>query len=893
MENRAAHLIICVGTLAGLVAARLKQACAKSADYINFVRLLVLDTAWDDLAFEVLEEREKFVLQGLPVSEIKSNPAAFPAFKQIVVEQMENVGQLAAGAMRPTTTYAALVWKYQELESRILVALQELGALPSDGPASIYVVGSSASTTGRGTWLEALMASHRVVRKLGTFHPIYGVAIDSEGLAPDQLALRQRNQGTFYRELERADLSSQARPIPRPHDIPWTFGRPADHVFRFCGATQDGNLTSVDELMAHVTDWMLTTLVNPVVHHLVSGPKGDRARLLPNVARTDGHPLDPRSRYFNCSGVSAITLNTASVNQYVEAERGFRTLDRIRGIKQPEVQNLMREFRLQYDALTNEAEEVLLLAKVSGQIRELRVLWDSSSLDVWHGHVQNTKHNLAKLIEQATATVAARSTKAITRIADGIDARLTSFLSGGSTHGSGVQTLGLNGCEALLKDAIKQADEVSQRATAQTSNSVKVAESHRAIEDLLGKLGGVKMWKKRIREEILRILEATYAQAMRTVVAEKVQDAVIELRTRLDEHLKVVRKALGVVGLAFKELEEKKAKALALNANGSIHYLLTTEVEMQAAAADAKLIQSACVESATEALIGRLGTEFHTVVANLADNSPDELARQAIAENTAIAPIAADLKGYFPSAFEARYARDEERVEALRWLVRKSRPLSGRVDPMLDHRLPADVRPAFQRNQGVLVPTKLAPKLAPVLAQLGVPANRIRSIDELDAIVCVDELLGLPAHAFPYLQLVGGLVSEDRDARAATTIARWGCDWLPKIENADPCSDWSPKDHLIAGMMIGVVKHLVPDIVFHPSGQAHVTLGSTVAAAAAAISQDGVCHGLKKAIKAFLEKESLCELHLMGQRAVTLGVPNEEVALVARKLQTFHGALGR
>lgn len=103
--------------------------------------------------------------------------------------------------------------------------------------------------------------------------------------------------------------------------------------------------------------------------------------------------------------------------------------------------------------------------------------------------------------------------------------------------------------------------------------------------------------------------------------------------------------------------------------------------------------------------------------------------------------------------------------------MERSKPLGGKVDSMLEHRLPEHARPAYQRNRAALVPTKLAAKLAPILTQLGMPANRIRSVDNLDSIVCVDELLGLPAHAFPFLRLVGGLVPEDRDAKAATTIA--------------------------------------------------------------------------------------------------------------------------
>lgn len=893
MKNKAAHLIICVGTLAGEVATRIKQACSKSQDFNNFVRYVVLDTAWDNVAFDGLEEREKLLLQGLPVSDIKSNPTAYPAFSQVVMEQMEDVGQLAAGAMRPTTTYAALIWRYQELESKILVGLQELGSLPVDGPASIWVLGSSASTTGRGTWLEVLMAARSVIKKIGAYHPLNGVAVDSEGLVPSDLPLRQRLQGTFFREMERADLSSVDRPIPRPHDVPWVFGLPADHVFRFCGATQDSNLSSVNELIANVSDWFITSLLNPVVYQLVSGPKGDRARLLPNVPTTDGHPIDPRSRYLICSGVSAITLNTAAVNQFVEAERGALTLNRVRGLKQPDVRNLVREFRLHYDALANEAEEVHLLAKVVGPTRELLTAWEKGSLEAWPGQVQNTKRNLAKYVEQATATVGGKVAKTIARIKDNIHERLTSFFHGKSSQGAGLETLGLNGAVALLTDAIQQADAASGKATAQMNNNTNLADSHRRIDEHLSKLGRVKMFNKDRRDDVVRELETAYSHAMRTVVAQGVQDGVVELRTWLQERLKVVRKAQGVVDQSLKVLERNKALALATTSNGSTLHLLTTEVEMQSAAATAQLIQPAFVESATGTLLEKLGEQFETLVGNLANSSPDELAQQAVGENTAVAPIVADLTGYFPTAFEAKFSRDDERVEALRWLVQKSKPLGGRVDLMLEHRLPAHARPAFQRNQALLLPATLAAKLAPVLAQLGVPANRIRAVEGLDAIVCVDEFLGLPAHAFPYLRMVGKLVPEDRDARAATTIARWGCEWLPSIDNCDPCQDWFPQDFLAAGMMLGAVQETGGEVVFHRSGGGQVTLGSSLEAAAVTLSQDGVCHDLKKAIKTVLANNSPGWLERLRHQAAARGVAAEQLDLAGRKLSVFQNRLGR
>ncbi len=894
MNKKTSHLIIGVGTLAAQVAVRVKRAWRTSSSFSNNARFLAVDTAWDNVAFDELDDREKFLLSGLPVSEIKANPAAYPAFSQNVVTQMEDVGELVAGAMRPTTTHAALVWKYPALESQILVGLQELGALDSEGPAAIWVIGSVASTTGRGILLETLFAARRVVKRQGSYHPIYAVTIDSEGLVPNNLPLSQKLQGSFYRELERADLSSGRNPIPRPHDVPWTFGRPADYVFRFCGATQDGNLESVEELIASVSDWCVTCLLNPVVYQLVSGPKGDRARLLPNVASTDGHPIDERSRYFISSGVSAITLNSGAVSQFVEAERAAGTLRRVLGFKQPNIQNLLRELRLHYEALANEAEEVQLLAKVTGKARELASTWEKGSLEAWPGHVQNAKHNMAKLIEQASAMVGTKMARAGERLKSSIDARVHSFLhqaQAGQSQDALLTSLGLTGAAALLTDAIAQAHAVSEKATAQTNTNVNLADLHRRVDEHLSKLGRFKTLNKGLRDEIIRELETGYAHAVRIVVAQGIQDSVVELRTWLQERLKGVRKAMGVMDQSIKILDQMKAQALATPANGRTLHLLSSEPEMQMAAMEAKLIQPAWVEAATSVLLEKLGNQTYTLIMALANASPDELVRQAVAENAAVAPIAADLTGYFPTAFEARFNRDEDVMEALRWLLTHSKPMGGKVDQMLEHRLPEYVRPAFQRNHGVLVPAKLSAKLTPLLTQLRVPANRIRSVEGLDAIVCVDELLGLPAHAFPYLRLVGAMVAENPAARAATTVAKWGCEWLPAIVNEDPCEGWTGRDYLLAGLATGVLRKVGATAILFSREGGEVPLGNS-AAASAALASNGVCNDLKKAMKSALEVDQrnwleLGRAHSVGMEGFTMA----EIEDVGNKLFSFRKRL--
>jgi len=611
MNKRTPIFLISCGTLAALISVFVKKAYSKCQESFNPLRLLAIDTAFDAPEIDLLDDSERLNICDLPVSQMKANPDEFPSFAQVPFEYLEDVAALKAGALRPATPHAALIAKYSELESRILGGLQELGSCCSDEPASIWVAASVSSTTGPGTFLETLIAVNRVIQKQGIFYPVHGLILDSEGLTPNQLEIRRRIEGGFYRQLERAVLSSRSRPLPRPHDRDWVNGRPASMFFRFAGANaQQGNLRSVDELASAVTDWITTSLLDPVTFNLISGPAGDRGRLLPSVQpQTDGHPVDPRERYFNCSGISAISLNTPAVRLYAEAERGLVTLRRIEGAKHPSIENLIRELRLDYPVLANAASEASLVASVNRNLSGLETELIKAKVSEWRGLVHNALHNLGKQIEQAQGVVERKLSDAFERLQQNVDSRITAFVlqAFGAASEASLTALGLNGASAYLVDVLKQAHEVKSKATAKQAAPVHLADVHRKVDEVLSKLNPLAAFlNKGSRESLGQLIRHGYTQTLEIVLASAVLSRAQAFQEWCEQRLQTVRKAIANVQLAETALAMRKEQALFRHKNGRVLMLAKEEGEMQKLMDDARLIQPDLSEAATNAMLSNV-----------------------------------------------------------------------------------------------------------------------------------------------------------------------------------------------------------------------------------------------------------------------------------------------
>ena len=885
MHKKTPILLITPGTRASLIGASLKRIHRKSPASYNPFRLVAIDTAFDAVELDELEESEKMMLADLPIKQMKEHPEAYPAFGEVPFEHLEDVVALKAGALVVPTTHAAFIAKYPHVESRIMGALQELGSACASEAASVWVVGSVSSTTARGIMLETLFLVNRIVQKQGVFYSVNCVILDSEGLAPTQREMRQRIEGGFYRELERAVLSSPSRPIPRPHDVAWTAGSPAGMVFRFTGANSaQGNLRSVDELASAVTDWMAASVLDPVTFNLVSGPAGDRGRLLPSVQPpTDGHLVDPRLRYINCSGISSVSLNTPAVALYAEAERAQRSLARIEGAKRPTVENLIRELRLDYAVLANAAGEAGLLTSINRQLSGLQVELTKIKASDWGGQVHTTLHNLGRQMEQAQALVGRKVDETLAGLCASVQARSASFVlhPAGSAIEASMTALGLNGVIAYLSDVLKQNDEVKTKATAKLGSPLSLGDLHRKVDEILEKLSSFSLLNRTPRETLMSLIRQGYGHAMELVVAGAILALAQAFQAWCEQRLQEARAALATIQRAQEVLLGRKRQALATHKPARVHFLANDENEVLNLISNAGLIQPDLVEAATSKMLEKMCAKSELLV-GLGTALPEALAESAVQENAALSPVGSSLKTQFGAQFNAKFPSAADAKNIFRWLVENSRPLSGVIDSTLEHRLMVSKIEYLT----VLIPAGMAELSKRHLLPLGIAPSQIREVDGLDSIVCVNERLGLPAHAFQYIKTVGKMLPNRAEDRGPLTVARWASKWLPTIENYEPFQGWSNPDLIHAGIMTGALCTSVNEITLVCNT---LFLGADLAEATGNLTLNGHTTDLKKGIRSALDAMPPEGLATARKAVVESGkMSTAEANSLYLKLQPFH-----
>src|SRR6266478_7617952 len=104
-------LLIAIGTLACSIAARIKREVAKHPGSYNPVRIVGIDSGWDDSAALTLVEHERVDLGGFHIRDLVEDPSGYgPRFSQVITSQLDfGVAQLDAGPLIPATMFAALI----------------------------------------------------------------------------------------------------------------------------------------------------------------------------------------------------------------------------------------------------------------------------------------------------------------------------------------------------------------------------------------------------------------------------------------------------------------------------------------------------------------------------------------------------------------------------------------------------------------------------------------------------------------------------------------------------------------------------------------------------------------------------------------------------------------
>ena len=814
-----------------------------------------------------LDKAERLDLGDFAVGEIKVAGSSLPAFREVPLEILEDgVAKLLTGGLRPATTHAAFIASHLQFKQMVLTALQSLGTCGHGTPA-VWLLASVASTTGRGIMTEAAMTLHEVLRELHLPAQLTAVVVDAEGLIPPQRQLRQMLEGAFYRELEAVTLASPHKPIPRPHTSrAWQGGRPLGLVVRMCGSWGDGNnLSSLDELSAHVTDWFRLSVATPVVQALVCGPSGDRGRRLPTVPPDDGHALDPRQRCFAVSGIAALLLDTPTITAFSNLQGADYVLERVLGPEKVGVDHLVRELRLDFATLANSAGEPSFVSNVGGQMSMLEKTLTSLPPAQWRGAINETLARLSQSHDQMANLVLRRLGTVMEEIQKNVETKVASFLL--SASGAALGELGLHGAERYLLDVESQMTRVKNSCGEVLANPCRLSDVHLGINEKLKDMSIMRRLLNRggVRNELLDSIRGPYQMAVKIVVANGILATFPKFEQWLTEMLGNVSGALNRIKVARNRLETRRQQALAERETGCVLPLASGEFEVMALLSRASAFDAAYINASATAMLDGLAAKHGDAIKGLSALGDGQIEAAAAAEFEKVCPSATLVAGQMAAQFHARFPDEESRAQAIRWLAWNARPLSGTIDPLLPHRLGV---PAC-RYRSVLVAGELIEAVMPALTACGFSQAEIRKVEGVPGLVIVVEELGLPGHAFPHVVAAGGQVPSDPRQRAMVTTTRSAQTNLPPIINRDPTTGLDTQDLLALGMVAGAITR---DASRELSVDGDMPLGPDTASAHRILASNGHASHLRRTILQRLSRSSSDDLDATRAQAVADGL---------------------
>jgi len=786
---RSGIILLSVGTLAGIIAARCKRAVMKDPSSYNRLRVLCLDGGWDDPVFEVLSDGEKVDLAGAPIEDLRENPEEYgTAFNQVLRSSLDvGVATLSAGPLLPSTMFAALLFQWHELETKLEQTIHDLLSLEErlDG-IEVWVMGSVSSTTGRACWLEAAFCAHRMLRQQGIRNPIVNaLAMDSEGLTPERHEERQLIEAAFWTELERAVASCPGEGIPRPHDLnvpEWTSGRPAVFTFRRNGKRRDSSLESVQDLADATTDWVLTTLLSPDVYAHVASPRGDRARALPTIGSTDGHAQDAKRRYLSVGNVAVLDLAIPSLKAYARSRGAEEMLSSVRGEIPSDVGHLATELQLFLGAIAQRFGEGALTAQVNRELNRLEHTLGQEKQDLWRGHTFAAQVNLDTHLDHARQTLPTRRRTVEEELTERIQQRLRLFLAPSDQIGAEEDTrtvTGIKGLIAYLDDVVEQLNQVRRAAETILTTAYKLDACHARIAETLGRLQWIR--RSAQRNAIISEMRRGYSDAIRVLVSDHALRLVNDLSEFVAAETVVGHSVLNRLGEAIGRVAIVKRNAMAPNGGVLVRRLLDGEAEFEQVSNSSEVLAEEIIQTAKSGLLRTLSSDGRNSLAMLAACSAERLAEMALRAYEEKAPLERLSQLEFKHLFAEKYDNDTVQRELFSWLLQTGELLGGTLDPAYEQKTPVHARPAAIEMRKVLVPPDMLELVRERMVPVGLSPVGIQPVEGLTMIVFVHEKHGLPAWSFPYLRRISARLPQETSLLERFVTAQWALGGLPSL----------------------------------------------------------------------------------------------------------------
>lgn len=385
-------LIIGVGTLGCKVVVATKRML--KGQRVAGVHFVGIDTQTDEPALQDLGPHELISIGDVPLEAIYKHPTAFgPLVEGTFLEQLAKhpPDLTKGGCLYPTATLLGVRFHQPTIE-RILNAA--LGGLLSPThnltDLEVWVIGSNASTTGRGALLEVAIVLRQILRGFPGLHAVLScVVVGCQGLNPDKRQDRQALEAGFWLEYNAA---MELCPIPRPHDAVdslWQ-GMVADYTFHVCANANTWQLPSIE----HVEAWLAAWFYHTVLHHAVADIlSGARIRHRPQIAGVDRGQRDPKRTFLSFAGFTVLSMQRPASQLYGRARLAELVFEALLGDPPANTGNLIISLGLHLGALEERLNFSGYSAVLTQELARLARMLKDAALKQWPGLVQTSLVN--------------------------------------------------------------------------------------------------------------------------------------------------------------------------------------------------------------------------------------------------------------------------------------------------------------------------------------------------------------------------------------------------------------------------------------------------------------------------------------------------------------------
>lgn len=777
-------LIVGIGTLGCKVVVRTKrllkgQRCA-------WIRFVGIDTQTDEPALRDLEPHELLGIGEVPLEASHKTPEVFgPLVDGIFLEQLANhpPDLKKGGCLYPTATLLGVRFHQAAITGMLNAALGNL-LNPENNITDIevWVMGSNASTTGRGALLESCILLRQLLRGFpGINATLSCVVVGCQGLNPDKLDERQALEAGFWLEYNAA---MEACPVPRPYDTTdslWQ-GMVADYTFYVCANSSTWQLPSIEHVESWLAAWLSHTVLHPAVAEVLSGA---RVRHRPQIAGCDRGQRDPKRTFLSLAGFTVLSLHLPAVQLYGQARLAEMVLDTLLGDPPANTGNLIVSLGLHGGALEERLNFAGYSATLTQEIARLARALKEASLRQWPTLVQTSLVNTEIQIKNAQD----RSPETRRDIRRDLEERLQQQLV--------AQTNGARHIVKALEDVQTHLALLHDQAIAQLRTLKRIDQTRAEVHETLKK---VHFFNRAQQSEAIQAGIRRVEDAIRIVLNDAIVRLIDELSAVVAERLKTAREVVERLAAARAMAQAMAATALEPHACTSIRSLVASRDEFEALIAG--VLSANTVQVLRDELVALGGREGDLL--GLASFKDPARLVEVVCERIAARGHFATLgRQSFLEHFQRHYPTRQAQEDVLRWLYEKAEAPGGGVDVGYAQQTRA-VPPGEQVR--ILVPTELVPLAQQLLAVVApqLPAGALVGVADLGLVVATRELHHLPLYAQSYFRRIATRLPRAREALRRYVVAEWALDatsYLPY----EPFEGWNGRELMLLGLTVGVV----------------------------------------------------------------------------------------